>query len=77
MEDECLKELPGCLSLQEHCVRTRKQGQQPSTAAIPNQAKNVLSTQSKYVPPEVHPAFGTSCYVSACDAAGHGFKPQW
>ena len=26
---------------------------------------------------EVHPAFGISCYVSGCDAAGHGFKPQW
>ncbi len=27
--------------------------------------------------PEVHPAFGISCYVSGCDAAGHGFKPRW
>jgi len=26
---------------------------------------------------EVHPAFGISCYVSGCDAAGHGFKPWW
>ncbi len=29
------------------------------------------------IPPEVHPAFGISCYVSGCDAAGHGFKPRW
>ena len=29
------------------------------------------------IPPEVHPAFGISCYVSDCDAAGHGFRPQW
>ena len=28
-------------------------------------------------PPKVHPAFGISWYVSGCDAAGHGFKPQW
>ena len=31
----------------------------------------------KTIPPEVHPAFGISCCVSGCDAAGHRFKPQW
>ena len=35
----------------------------------------VLGGSIIIMPPEVHPAFGISCYVSGCDAAGHGFKP--
>ena len=34
-------------------------------------------TSSVVIYAEVHPAFGISCYVSGCDAAGHGFKPRW
>ncbi len=37
----------------------------------------IVMNADKAVPPEVHPAFGISCYVSGCDAAGHGFKPRW
>ncbi len=27
--------------------------------------------------PRGPPSLGISCYVSGCDTAGHGFKPQW
>ena len=49
----------------------------PCQPCLPFLCNDLLLACSTDLPQEVHSAFDISCCMSGCDAAGHGFKPQW